>query len=45
MPLLAVAEISRPYLVSSAEQADLRLVANPNDRFSHDVAHVYNCVP
>ena len=38
IPLLAIAEISRPYLVSSAQQA--LTVTNPEDRFSRDVAHV-----
>ena len=37
MPLLAIAEISRP----SAEQAGLSLNwSNSEDRFSHDVAYL-----
>ena len=40
IPPLAIAEISRLQLVSPAEQAGLiiKLVANPEDRFSCDVA-------
>ena len=40
-PLLAIAEISRPKLISVAEQAGWSLlVANPEDRFSPNVAHI-----
>ena len=40
--LLALAEISTPSLVSSAEQTgfESHLVGNPKDRFSRDEAHI-----
>ena len=37
IPPLAIARISRPWLVSLAESY---LVANPKDRFSRNVAHM-----
>ena len=42
MPLVSISEISSLYLASVAAQAGFEstLFANPNDRFSHDVAHV-----
>ena len=45
IPVLAIAEISRPYLVSVAEQAGSSHTCSqtPEDRFSHDVAQMmYN---
>ena len=40
VPLLAIAEISRPYLISSVEQAGLSVTWSqiPEDTFSRDVA-------
>ena len=39
--ILAITKISRPWLVSVAEQAGLSyLVENPRDRFSCDEAHI-----
>ena len=42
MPLLAIAEISRIWLVSIAEQAgfEFYLVKHPKDRFSRDMAQI-----
>ena len=39
--ILAISEISRPWLVSVAEQAGLSLVANPEVRISREVAHIF----
>ena len=41
IPLLAIDEISRPKLVSVAEQAGLSLVANLEDRLSCDMACIW----
>ena len=39
--LVSISEIPSLLLVSEAEQASLSyLVANPEDRFSHEVAHI-----
>ena len=43
IPILAKSKISRLWLVSVAEQAGLSLTwsQTPEDRFSHDVAHLF----
>ena len=43
LPILGIPEISRVQLVSAAEQAGLSLTwsQTPEDRFSHDRAHVF----
>ena len=44
IPILAKSNISRPHLVSSAEQTGLSL-ENPKDRFSSDMAHMIVAPP
>ena len=43
IPLLAIAEISSPLIVSVAEQTGLSLTCSqtPEDRFSLDKAHIF----
>ena len=42
IPLVSISEISSNYIASLAEQASLSLpwLQNPEDRFSHDEAHI-----
>ena len=45
LPVVSISEISSLHLVYVAAQAGLSyLVANPEDRFSHDVAHMASCL-